>query len=251
MNKLIIVLLFSIFFSANLFSQKKIGYGFYLGSSITSLSGVDELAAQMSDTASQITGKNFPISKAPRSLLFYGGVFVSYNLSNWLALKGGVEYAPKGEKFKGECYLSTDFDLNSTVMVSETILKIAYVEFPLSVQLSTLSTSKPDKVYFFANFGISPAVKLFSKINVYTSLVERGFDSDGTTEKKLSSSNLTETLDGIKGFDFGMFCSVGVSNKTWFCDLKYDHGLTNINEENNSNMIFKNNMFALGLGVKF
>jgi hypothetical protein len=251
MKKLIFVLLISISVSTNLFSQKKLGFGLYLGSSITSLSGADEFAEQLSDVASEIIGKDFPMSKAPRSLLFYGGGFVSYNLSNWLALKGGVEYAPKGETFNGECYLSTDFNMNSIVMVNGTILKIAYVEFPLSVQLSTLSASKPDKVYFYANFGISPAVKVFSKMSVFTKLVQRGFDSDGTTERELSSSNLTEPLDGIKGFDFGMFCSVGVSDKTWFCDLKYDHGLTNINEDNNSGLDFKNRMIALSLGVKF
>lgn len=251
MKKVIFVLFIAISISTSLFSQKKLSFGLYLGSSITSLSGVDELAAQMSDTLSQTVGKEFPVSKASRSFLFNGGGFVSYSLTDLLSLKGGMEYAPKGVKFNGECYLSTSFDMTSEVLVMETRLKVAYIEFPISIQLSAKSKTKPDKAYFYANIGISPAIKAFSKIDVSFQLVERGFDNDGTTEKTLNTVYSENTLEGIKGFDLGMFGSIGVSNKSVFLDLKYNHGLTNINENTNSGLNNKNNMIALSLGVKF
>lgn len=236
--------------TTNLFSQKKIEYGIYLGSSIASLSGVEGLANLMSDTLSQTVGKDYPISETPRSFLFNGGGYVSYSFQNWLSLRAGMEYAPKGEKFKGECYLSTDFNLTSQVSVIESIIKVAYIEFPISVQLSTKSKTDPEKVYFYGNFGISPAVKVFSKFDVYASIVERGFDSQGTTEETLSRANSTNTLSGIKGFDFGMFFAGGVNYKHFFFETKYDRGLTNINKPP-TDLDNKNTMISFVMGVKF
>ena len=199
--------------SGNLFSQKKFEYGFYLGTSFTSLSGVDAMATVMSDSVSARINMNFPVDTKSRGLLFNAGGFVMYNFKNWLGLKAGIEYAPKGEKFKGEAYLSTDLaTMKSKVLRQETVLKFGYLEFPIAVQLSTRSKDKPNKLFFYGNLGITPAVKLFSNYDCATQLVETGFDSQGETpEVILEKSYVEGEVTGVSGFDLNITGSAGIS----------------------------------------
>jgi len=252
MKKTIVFLILGLQLTLNLYSQKKVEYGFYLGTNASSMTGVDELEATMTDALTQLVGKDFPVSKSARSFLFSGGGFLEYNVSPSFALKGGIEYTPKGEKFNGELYLSTSIStLTSEVVLLNSTLNLAYVEFPISVQLSTRKKESPDKTYYHVNFGVSPALKILSKQEVSVRMVERGFNNSGTTEKPIGESqyDLTE-LQGIRGSDLGAFCAIGVCVKPWFIDLKYERGLKNILENNNEGNI-TNNLLALSIGYSF
>lgn len=251
MKKIIFILLLAaLTISNNLFSQKKIEVGLYMGSSITSMSGVQGLADAMTVALTELAGKDFPISKSPRNFLFNTGGFISYNIAPWLTLKGGIEYAPKGETFHGEVYLSTSLNMVSEVLQQSTVLKVGYLEFPISVQFSTRTKDNSGKAYYYLSLGVSPSSKVFSKMDNTSSLVEKGFDSNGVTSKVLDSEHKTENLDGISGSDLGMFCSVGVGINTLFLDLKYNRGMKNIFENNNETAV-RNNLVALCLGFKF
>lgn len=252
MKKTIVFLILGVQLSLNLFAQKKVEYGFYLGTNVSSMSGVDELESAMTDALTQLVGKDFPVSKSARSFLFSGGGFLAYNFSPSFALKGGIEYAPKGEKFTGELYLSTDVStMTSEVVLLNSTLNLAYVEFPISIQFSNRKKESPDKTFYYVNFGVSPALKIGSKQEVSVRMVERGFNNSGTTEKPIGESqyDLTE-LQGISGSDLGVFCSIGVCVKPWFFDVKYERGLKNI-LENDSEGNIKNNLLAFSVGYKF
>lgn len=252
MKKTIAFLILGLQISLNLFAQKKVEFGFYIGTSVSSMSGVDELEAAMTDALTQVAGKDFPVSKSARSFLFSGGGFLAYNVSPVFALKAGIEYDPKGEKFNGELYLTTAIStMTSEVVLLNSTLNLAYVEFPISVQLSTRKKEFTDKTYYYVNLGISPALKICSKQEVSVRMVERGFNNSGTTEKPIGESQYESTeLQGIKGADLGAFCSIGVSGKPWFIDLKYERGLKNI-LENDSEGDIKNNLLALSIGYRF
>ena len=252
MKKTIVFLILGLQISLNLYSQKKVEYGFYIGTSVTSMSGVDELEAAMTDALTQVVEKDFPVSKSARSFIFSGGGFLTYNVSPFFALKGGIEYAPKGEKFNGELYLTTNIStMTSEVVLLNSTLNLAYVEFPISIQLSTRKKESPDKTFYYVNFGISPALKIISKQEVSVRMVERGFNNSGTTEKPIGESQYDSTeLQGIRGSDLGAFCSIGVCRESMFLDLKYERGLKNI-LENNSEGNIKNNLLALSIGYRF
>jgi hypothetical protein len=247
-----IILLLSLMISYNLNAQKKVEYGFYLGTSITSLSGFDDFTNTLSEEISQVLGLDFPMSHSNRSFLFNGGGFVSYNVNSWFVLRGGLEYAPKGEKLEGEGIYPRNYLSDPQYAIQQkTKIKVAYIEFPISVQLTTRQSNKPDRFYLYGNFGLSPAIKVFSKMEIETQSVKRTWGGpDGITEEVLEEENNTEKLDGISDFDFGIFLSAGVNIQNAFIDLKYNKGTININK-NSDGFSFKNSLFSMTFGFMF
>jgi hypothetical protein len=236
--------------SGSLFGQKTIEFGLYGGTSVTSLSGAGVFADAMTDALTKTVGEDFPISEAPRTFLLNAGGFIQVNIKPWLALKGGAEYAPKGENFNGEVYLSTNLNMQSEVLEQSTVFRIGYIDFPVSVQFSTRSKAHEGRPYCYLNLGITPAMKLFSKMDVKTSLVEKGFNNSGVTSKVIDSDFRSEELDDIKITDFGVFCSIGVNVNSFFLDIKYNRSMNNIVDDG-SNTELRNNLFSLCLGVRF
>jgi len=219
--------------SINLFSQKKVEVGFYLGTSSTSQSGVDYLADAISEGLSNSVGKEFPISKSNRGFNFNAGGFLEYNFLPAIALKGGLEYATRGECFGGS---SEGLNLASS-------LELIYLEFPISVQFSTQKKDKLDELYFYLNLGVSPAILLNS---TYYSAV-RIYDAGDMISEKLDSKK----MEGINGSDFGILGSLGLCTGNWFLDLKYVRGLKNIIENPVEGENVKNISLAIYLGYKF
>jgi hypothetical protein len=234
------------------YSQKKVEFGLYLGTSGSNMSGVDKIEAALTDALTEAAGKDFPISKSARSFRFNAGGFLAYNFSPSIALKGGVEYAPKGENFDGELYGETDiYTFTNDVLLLNATLNLAYVEFPISVQFSTQKKDSPEKTYYYLSLGLSPALKVVSKQEVSVRMVERGFDNYGLTEEPIGETQYDSTeLEGLSSSDLGGVCSIGVCAKNLFLDLKYERGLKNILANSNEGNI-KNNMLALYLGYKF
>lgn len=251
-NKFLLLILGLQIISFNLFSQKKVEFGFYIGTSGSNMSGVDEIESAMTQALTETVGKDFPISKAARSFLINGGGFVAFNFSPSIALKSGIEYAPKGEKFNGELYGETDiYTMSNNVILLNSTLNMAYVEFPISAQFSTRKRDVPEKTYYYLSVGLSPALKVVSKQEVSVRMVKRGFDSSGVTEEPIGDTQYDSTeLSGIRSSDLGGFCSIGVCGKGLFLDIKYEHGFKNILEDTSEGDI-KNNMLALCLGYKF
>jgi len=251
MRKTVIILAVTFLtLSNNLSAQKTIEFGLYAGTSITSMSGVSALSDEMTIILTELAGKDFPISESPRTFLLNAGGFFQLNIKPWLAVKGGAEYAPKGESFSGEVYLSTNMNMQSEVLEQSTVFRVGYIDFPLSVQFSTRSTSKERPTWFYLNLGVSPAMKLFSKMDMKTSLVERGFNNSGVTSKVLESDFQSHELEGLRKTDFGIFCSIGVNFNSFFLDIKYNRSLSNILEDTTGTDI-KNNLYAMCLVVRF
>jgi hypothetical protein len=240
--------------SPNLFSQKRFSAGFYLGSSITGFSGAQYFAEELSRLYSETFDIEFPVSNSPRAFLINGGGFVSYNISKKIALRGGIEYAPQGQKFKSEVYLSTSMNMVSQVLLLEQIIKVTYVEIPLSFQFSTRPYSDHDRLYGYFNLGLSPAFNTSAKQSISLEWVRREITNSGTKEEYVDSDYHSEKLNGIGSFDIGAFGSVGISGgyflENWFFELKYKNGLKNI-LENDPEFNFNNVMIALVIGWKF
>lgn len=238
--------------SINLFSQKKVEVGFYIGTSFTSQSGVDYLADALSDALSEQAGEDFPVSKSNLGFNFNGGGFLEYNFSPAIALKGGLEYATKGVNFNGELYLSSNINtMTSEVMTLNSSLNLTYLEFPISVQFSTRKKDKLDKLYFYLNLGVSPAKLLNSTNFVAVRMYERGFDNSGVTEDLISENLKSTEMKGVNGSDFAILGSLGLCQKAWFLDFKYVRGLKNIIEDPVEGENVKNNSLAIYLGYKF
>lgn len=233
-----------------LLAQSKFGGGIFIGTSITSLSDVDYLAEMLTDTLTETIGKDFPVSKAPRGMLLNAGAFISYELSPKIELRGGIEYAPKGEKFNGECYLSTSMNMVSQVLVLQEKIKLAYIEFPISAQFSTKSKENPEKLYYFASFGAAPAINVLSEVHVSLQHVERGFDAAGSTEKFIDSEISIQKLDFLNGSDLCMFGTLGLVWDHLLLEFKLDQGMQNIENADGGHDI-KNSLYALRLGYKF
>ncbi len=238
--------------SINLFSQKKVEVGFYLGTSFTNQSGADYIADGLSQALSDLAGKDFPISKSNLGFNFNAGGFLEYNLSPSIALKGGLEYGTKGVNFNGELYLSTDiYTLTSEVMTLNSSLQLTYLEFPISVQFSTREKDKLDKLYFYLNLGVSPAKLLNSTNYVVVRMYERGFDNSGATEDLISEDLDSKKMEGLNSSDFGILGSIGLCQKGWFLDFKCVRGLRNIIKDPVEGENVKNNSLAIYLGYKF
>lgn len=252
----IVLLVISIIFSIDSFSQKKIEYGIYMGTTYTSMSGVDYLERGLTEMLTILFSKDFPISKQSRSLLVNGGGFVVFNLNPTVAVNVGLEYNPKGEKFAGELYLYTDpYTYSSDVILMQSTLNMGYLEFPVSFQFSTRKEIDRDKIYFYTKLGASPSLKTVSKQEISVRMIERGFNDAGVTENPIGDTEYnSEQLQGINNFDIGVFASVGASGGNFlqnlFIDLKYEQGVKNIliNTEEGD---IRNNLVALSIGYRF
>jgi len=166
-----------------------------------------------------------------RSLTFAFGGYLTYHMKPWFSIRGGLEYVPKGQKYVSETYLSTNLNMESIILKHTTIFKLNYVEFPVSVQFSTKSKSKPRNVSLFLNMGISPAVNIARKLDMSTSLVEQSFNNSGVVSKVLEKQNETLNLkDEISSTDIGILGSLGLEFNSFAIEFKITKGLTNILE---------------------
>lgn len=239
-------------FSTCLFSQKKAEFGFYAGTSMTSMSGVDKLEQALSDALTEMAGEDFPVTKSSRSFLFNGGCFLTYNFTPSVSLRGGLEYNPKGEKFNGELYGETDiYTMTTNVLYVETILHLSYIEFPVSVQFSAKTSKSLQKNNCYLNLGISPGILVAAKQGVSVRTVEKGFNTSGITEEPIDSQYDEADIQGLTSSDMGIFGSVGIcSSKGWFTEIKVERGIKVITESAEDGDI-RNNMVAMSFGYKF
>jgi hypothetical protein len=62
----------------SLHSQNRFGFGAYIGSSFTDLSGMNGFGSSISDELTKAAGKYFPVSKVRRTYVLDAGRSVSY-----------------------------------------------------------------------------------------------------------------------------------------------------------------------------
>jgi len=134
-------------------------------------------------------GEEFPIESSPRNFTLNVGGFVTYNLLPWMGLRAGVEYVPKGEKYSGDLYLSTSINMDSEILRYSSTINLTYVEFPVSLQLSTRSRKKTRDTWFYVNMGVAPAMKISASLDMTLSLVEQGFNNSGITSEVIDSES--------------------------------------------------------------
>ena len=238
--------------SACVFSQKKFEGGLTVGTGFTDFRGLDAeyMTEDMSITLSDAIGEYFPIESSSRNFTLTVGGFVTYNILPWLGLRGAVEYTPKGEQYGGDLYLSTNLNMESIVLKYSSVFKLTYLEFPVSLQLSTRSKKKEKNFYVFVNMGVAPAMNLSAKYDMTLSLVEQGFNNSGITSDVIESENDSGDLDGISSTDLGVLVSTGVVFNSIGIDIKLTNGRKSIFEDPEEGYI-RNNTITAAMWIVF
>jgi hypothetical protein len=227
-------------------AQKKFQGGLTVGTGFADFRGLDAewLANDISNALSEVMEEDFPIESSPRSFTLTVGGYVIYNLRPWLGLRAGVEYVPKGMRYSGELYLSTSMNMDSEILKYGSTFNLTYLEFPLSVQLSTRSKKKSRDTWFYANVGVAPAMNLAASYDMTLSLVEQGFNNSGITSEVIDSESDSEDLDGITQTDLGVLVSAGVVFNSIGLDVKLTNGRKTIFEDPEEGFIRNNNITA-------
>jgi hypothetical protein len=249
-RRFLIIFLITLTLPFSLQGQKKLSAGVWIGTSFNQISGLESLANELSIQLSALVGKEFPVSCASRNFVINAGGFLQYDLLPWLSLKGGLEFNPKGEKLSGEVYLSTNMNMESEVLVQSTILKLAYLDFPFTVQLATKGKKKAGATYMYFETGLSPSYLISSKMDITVSDVERGFNSYGPTSKTLDSQNEVKDIDSFRKNDTGIIGALGICFSKTFIDLKVCGSTKNILSHPNG-IDSRNTMILLRLGFRF
>ena len=156
-------------------------------------------------------------------LRFATGVFVTFALSDGLALRPELLYTMKGAKYEGT-YQGEN---------GKAWAKATYIELPVLVQY-TIATAN----------GFAP----FLLAGPYA-----GYNVSAKEKVEVEASNIDEEVDRkevIKDFDFGISFGAGVSiKKTFELSVRYSMGLTSIDESPNVDM--KNKVIEIRAGFRF
>lgn len=232
--------------------QKKFDAGITVGTGFADFRGLDAeyMASDISNALSEVLEESFPIEASPRSFTLTAGGFVTYNVLPWLGLRAAVEYVPKGRVFAGELYLSTNMNLESEILKYTSTFKLTYIEFPVSVQLSTRSKKKVKDFYMYANVGVAPAMNLAAELDMTLSLVEQGFNNSGVTSNVIDSENEVEDVEGIESWDLGVLVSAGAVYNSVGLDVKLTNGRKSIFENPDEGFI-RNNTINVAIWFVF
>lgn len=233
-------------------SQKKFEGGLTIGTGFTDFRGLDAewIAQDMSFVLSETMGEEFPIESSPRNFTLNVGGFVTYNFLPWMGLRAGVEYVPNGEKYSGDLYLSTSINMDSEILRYSSTINLTYVEFPVSLQLSTRSRKKTRDTWFYVNMGVAPAMKISASLDMTLSLVEQGFNNSGITSEVIDSESESEDLDGISSSDLGVLVSAGFVFNSIAIDVKLTNGRKSIYENPDEGYV-RNNTINIGMWIIF
>lgn len=232
--------------------QKRFEGGLTIGTGFADFRGLDAeyFRLDIQSILSESAGEDFPVEPYSRNFTLTGGGFVTYNVLPWLGLRGGVEYVPKGMVYGGELYLSTNLQMESEILKYSMVYKLTYLEFPVSLQLSTRSKKKIRDLYFYVNMGVAPAMNLSSKLDITMSLVEQGFNNSGVTEDVIDSDTSSEDLEGFNSSDLGVLVSAGVVFNSIGIDIKLTNGRKSIIEDSEESD-FRNNNISVAMWFIF
>jgi hypothetical protein len=245
-TRLVLSLTACLVLSANVFPQKKFEGGLTVGTGFADFRGLDAeyLTEDIGNVLSEAAGEDFPVEAYSRNFTLTVGGFVTYNLLPWLGIRGAIEYVPKGERHGGELYLSTNLNMESQILKYSSVIRLTYLEFPLSLQLSNRSKKRTRDIYFYVNMGVAPAMNLSSKMDVTMSLVEQGFNNSGVTSDVIDSDTEVTDLDGIASHDLGVLVSTGIVFNSIALDVRMTNGRKSIYEDPDDGYIRNNNIIV-------
>jgi hypothetical protein len=113
--------------------------------------------------------------------------------------------------------------------LSDTTMRIAYLDVPLLVRWGSMTT---DATHFHVFGGVVPSFKL----TVST-----------TDDIGVLSSDIT---DEVKPMDLGLLIGAGVDRGAWSIDGRYNFGLTNVNDRDDL-AEYRNRQFSVNVGYRF
>lgn len=152
---------------------------------------------------------------------FQVGGFAEIKVSEKFAVQPELMYSAQGGKEKGvENYNGTDYDVTA-------IYKLGYINIPVMA-----------KFYVAKSFSLEAGPQI-------------GFLVSAKGEAKvLGTSTEVDIKDSVKAVDFGLNLGAGYDFTNKFsAGLRYNFGLSNINDEDSSEI--KNGVFSVSLGYKF
>ena len=176
---------------------------------------------------------------------FGGGLVVDYFFGENYAFGTGLQFMSKGGSYS---YVYKDGN-NVTQAAGTTKLAIHYLELPLTVKLFTNEIASGTKLYFQTGFSL--ATPIGARINGEKRYI------DPVTNQETTAFQHVVFLDANFLVSIGAEYTLGQNTKT-FAGISYHRGLLNtdsyFNDERSpklKDVVLKNNVFALDLGLKF
>ncbi len=146
-------------------------------------------------------------------------------------ISNGAKYKEKGS----ETYYGEEYKWEYTEKIV-----LTYLQLPL---LASYHYNISNELQWEVNFGPYLAVALAGKLKTKWKETE-----DGETEKGSESESIFGNDYAAKRFDFGLCFGTGITWDKYYIGLRYDLGLTNMLDNNNS---WKNRVFSINIGYNF
>jgi len=235
--KKLILLSIAIVFAIGLNAQKLVP-SLYYGFSVTNLKGDSQIRCDALENEweeaflDEGLHTSFEYNTRARYPLFNIGLALEYRPLNWLAVNGGVEYAPRGIVWKGSSYIQ-GYELE---IIEK--WKLRYLDIPIFAKFSTGLNSKNENRGYL-KVGVNPS---FLMSSVYTE--EAYFDDELLLDGKGDLTGFTKNdLAILYGFGF----DVGTS----YFDFTFKRGMNNVIEGGDGLFELSNTMFVFGWGFNF
>lgn len=147
---------------------------------------------------------------------FYGGAYANYGFTPMMAVQGELLFTQKGSKYSGDNY-SGSSTLN-------------YINIPILLRFNV-----PNLV-----FGLS-----------FLGGVDMGINVGATSEAKVNGVSSSGDIENVNTLDLGAAVGAEACYQQFLFEVRYVHGLTNIQKEVNSVQVdAKNQVICAGIGYQ-
>lgn len=164
------------------------------------------------------------------------GVFKKFSINNTFGIQPEIYYVKKGSKIRGHHWFRPETEFTASY-------RLTYIEMPVLMHYTMPAGSS--SLYFTG--GPYMALRLKGRLYERTEKDGQKFDDDPTYK----------VTDDFKPLDLGFTIGFGANLKTtqeslrMIIEIRYSHGLTNINDIQNSKLEIKNRSFSFMLGMGF
>lgn len=177
---------------------------------------------------------------------FSYGLITEFRIAENYAFATGIDIAYRGGKLKGET--STVLNDTTTTIVSESTLKLQYIELPLTLKLKT---NEIGHLRYYLQVGVAPGFSLRARADgkSTTQIRSTGYQANSTAEFEDQ-----DVKDDINNINLSMVIGAGVEynlsgTTNFFGGIVFNNGFTDISDSKEDKYV--SNFLGLNLGVLF
>jgi opacity protein-like surface antigen len=177
---------------------------------------------------------------------FSYGLITEFRIAENYAFATGIDISYRGGKLKGES--SSVLNDTTTTIVSESSLKLQYIELPLTLKLKT---NEIGHLRYYLQVGVAPGFNLRARADGKTTAQVRATGYQVNSSLEFEDEDVKDDINSI---NLSMVIGAGVEynlsgTTNFFGGIVFNNGFTDVSDSKDAKYI--SNFLGLNLGVLF